>query len=184
MHIPGHLAVGALVALELRPRRGIPDECWGRGTLVPMWFGALLPDLIDKPILWTGLSVYGRTVGHSVFVWALLSLCAAWASTRGSRHAPTLGWVALGAVAHGFTDALEGLLMGGLNGQVWATSWWMWPWATPDTWSLAREGAPWPSGTHWVTFEALVVAMATWRVWATRAKKRNTRIPPNDATDM
>ncbi len=173
MHIPGHLAVGALVALELRPRRGVPGERWGRRVLAPVWFGALLPDLIDKPILWSGSSVYGRTVGHSVLVWALVCLVAAWARTRRVSGHAALGWVTLGVVTHGLADVLEGVLMGGLHGKVWATSWWVWPWATPDTWSLLRAGAPWPGGTHWMALEGLCVAAAAWRLMRSRGARRS-----------
>jgi membrane-bound metal-dependent hydrolase YbcI (DUF457 family) len=165
--------VGALVALELRPRRGLPEESWGWGTLAPVWLGALLPDLIDKPVMWLGLSAHGRTVGHSVLVWALVCACAAWGRVRGAQGASALGWVALGVVTHGLADALEGALMGGLHGRVWVTSWWLWPWVTPDTWSLAREGAPWPAGRHWIALELLSVAAATWRLVAARRGRRD-----------
>ncbi len=58
----GHLAVSVLLVHG----RGYA----GRGAVLCL-FGALLPDLIDKPPYFAGLTVVSHTVGHSAVVLAL-----------------------------------------------------------------------------------------------------------------
>lgn len=62
-----HAAVAYLVySLSLRASKRIPPT--GTGVVV-LVFGAMFPDLIDKPLSW-GLGVFptGHAMGHSVFV--------------------------------------------------------------------------------------------------------------------
>ena len=67
MNVPGHLAAAYLLA-----RLGAPRVDRLRlERLGVLALGALLPDLIDKPLMWIGATPYGRTVGHSLLLWCL-----------------------------------------------------------------------------------------------------------------
>ena len=53
-------------------------------TLVPLAIGSQLPDLIDKPLAYWGVLVYGRSLAHSVFTMTVI--CASvWWLTRSPR---------------------------------------------------------------------------------------------------
>ncbi|MCZ7685642.1 MAG: metal-dependent hydrolase [Sandaracinaceae bacterium] len=69
VNVPGHLASAYLLVGRGSAPRSV-------ATLAPAWLGALLPDLLDKPAMWSGITPYGRTVGHSLLLWA--SFLALW----------------------------------------------------------------------------------------------------------
>ena len=53
-------------------------------ALVPLAIGSQLPDLIDKPLAYWGVLVYGRSLAHSVFTMTVI--CASvWWLTRSPR---------------------------------------------------------------------------------------------------
>ncbi|WP_048077045.1 metal-dependent hydrolase [Halorubrum sp. AJ67] len=95
-----------------------------RWALVPLAVGSQFPDLIDKPLAYWGVLVYGRSLAHSVFV--LFGVCGGlWWVMRsestpvGDRIPDRLREVApaafaVGYVAHLLGDAWGGLLAGDL----------------------------------------------------------------------
>lgn len=162
MHIPGHLSAALLAALTWRARP-LPRP-WRRDVLLPALLGGVLPDLIDKPILWLGWSVHGRTVGHSVLTWSLVCLLAAWAQERRAAGRWWLTWVAAGMGTHYLADLAEALLLGALHARHLATSWWLWPLMSPDTWNYPPghgHDPLFPDAHYWIALEALTVLVAT-----------------------
>lgn len=91
---PAHLAIGYLAYSSYTRIRGRTPTSIGALFVV---VGAVFPDLIDKPLQWSGLLIDGRTAGHSLLIggpivflvgfWlyrrtgngdALVALCASW----------------------------------------------------------------------------------------------------------
>lgn len=127
MNLPGHLAVAHLVARRRGPVR------FDRLALVTL--GALLPDLIDKPLMFAGVTPYGRTVGHSLVFWAFaLSLWMAAAGRRTPRSAG-LGLVVAGGVSHLFVDLVDDVVEGFQSSGFAFSAWAGWPVTNPDMWS-------------------------------------------------
>jgi hypothetical protein len=98
----GHLGLGRQVAKPFQ--RNLPTA--------PLLFGAILPDLIDKP-LYYGLSACGtscgsaleivsgtRSFGHTVLFTVLLAAAA------GARRSRAMAAVALGCATHLFLDVV------------------------------------------------------------------------------
>lgn len=136
MQVTGHLSVALLCMQAHRP--------WTRPVLGAALLGALLPDMIDKPIWLLNGSLYGRTIGHSLLVWTPLALImlSPWFMLR-IPPARQRWWMGLMVgvwshfVADGCDDVIKGLLS---NGYVY-TSWGLWPLHTPDHYALWLE--PW-----------------------------------------
>ena len=83
MFIPGHLAVAHVVA-----RRRGADRVARIGLVA---LGALLPDLVDKPLMLAGVTPYGRTVGHSLVFWSFATwLWMLWGETVMSCIGPAM----------------------------------------------------------------------------------------------
>lgn len=151
MHIPGHIASAFLLA-----HRHIRHDSWDAGALGCVIFGGVVPDLIDKPILWFGLSVYGRTIGHSVLFWFAVSLIALLVqakSTKNSRWSIYISWSSLGIGSHLLADLMEQAWVGLLRTEFMITSWWLWPLLTPDDLSWPRRSLSHPQ--PWFTERAL-----------------------------
>lgn len=75
-------------------------------------FGAILPDLIDKPLAWTfGVLPNGRSLGHSVVTMGLV-LVVAWVVIRDARRRRILAVGAGGVGVHMLTDGLPSALSG------------------------------------------------------------------------
>ncbi|MFC6864124.1 metal-dependent hydrolase [Halomicroarcula sp. GCM10025817] len=91
---PAHLAIGYLAYSSYTRVRGRTPTSLGALFVV---VGAMFPDIIDKPLQWSGLLIDGRTAGHSLLIggpivflvglWlyrrtgdgdALVALCASW----------------------------------------------------------------------------------------------------------
>src|SRR5690606_40262828 len=70
--------------------------------------GALLPDLIDKPRLWGGLTPYGRTVGHGLLFWG--AALALWLLS--SRRRGTSAALLVGGFSHLLADLADDLVEG------------------------------------------------------------------------
>jgi hypothetical protein len=106
---PTHVTVGYLcyaAATRLRGY-GVPT---GRATLVAV-FAAALPDLIDHPLHWLGVTPVGRTIAHSLlFAVPTVALVWALANRAGERE---LGVAfAIGYLSHVATDVPWHLLAG------------------------------------------------------------------------
>ena len=86
----------------------------GRGplttrTAIAVTAGALLPDLVDKPLAWTlGITENGYGIAHSVFVAPLLWLAVAAATVRrGAETRLAAGLFALAYAIHLATDVYD-----------------------------------------------------------------------------
>ena len=104
-------------------------------------FGALLPDIIDKSLKFVGVYPWGRTVGHSVFVWAAFHLVLTYLLFEASRSRetktrplwlPHLTFVSIGWISHFLADIADDFVQGlSCTGQV-ASAWMGWPLTNPD----------------------------------------------------
>jgi hypothetical protein len=94
----GHLGF-TLAAARLARRR---VEAAGTLPLVALGVGALLPDMVDKPIGWLVLEWgVGRLWGHTLLFAVLLALVTLALRHRGAaRAAPVAAALALGSFAH------------------------------------------------------------------------------------
>lgn len=104
-----HLAVGYLcyaASVRLR-RRGRPADTPTAAALV----GALLPDLIDKPIWLAGLTDVGRTVGHTLLVAGPLLAVAWWYAAARDRRSLGVAF-AIGLGSHLAADVPWHVLAG------------------------------------------------------------------------
>ena len=127
MNLPGHLAVAHLVARRRGPVR------FDRLGLVTL--GALLPDIIDKPLMFAGVTPYGRTVGHSLVFWAFALLLFMVAAGRRLRRTPALGLVVAGGISHLLVDLVDDLVEGFQSSGFAFSAWAGWPITNPDMWS-------------------------------------------------
>lgn len=158
MYLPGHISVGYLTARTRLATRRTTTGDWGLYTCVIA--GALFPDLVDKTILALDLSPYGRSVGHSLF--GLLAILLVWAGQvgRSGRVAAPLAWFALGIASHLAADLFDDLVAGLVQTTYAQTSWMLWPFLTPDDWSLKIEASLYTCRTCPTLLEATAVAAA------------------------
>lgn len=134
MYIPGHLALGYLLVAGKSRARNQPIDV--HHALIPALIGALTPDVVDKSLQFIGLTPYGRTVGHSIFVLAAIVLVWQWAELRKSRLAAPMGWWVAGITSHLIIDLVNDLFLGiEHTGYVFA-AWMGWPNTNPDMWQV------------------------------------------------
>lgn len=159
MYVPGHLALGYLGA-ALRARRMERPPHLGREVL-PVFVGALTPDLIDKPLLYLGVMSGGRTLGHSVFF--LLFSVVLWAAVRrwkGRGSAVPFALWSLGVATHSLADLLEDATRGLLEGGSLIRSWFGWPWLGRSDWVVRSPEALWSTSIAVSPVEILTVTLA------------------------
>lgn len=142
MYPPGHVATAWLAADAAR--------LGARGAGLAI-FGALLPDLIDKPLLLLGLVPGTRSLGHSIAVWAVVVLLCRWA--RG------LWPLALGGVSHLVADFLDDVFAGVFSSGTLMTGWWLWPVAASNL-QLGWSTPPLPCAACWHGLEGVLVVLA------------------------
>ena len=175
MNIPGHLAIAWLSARRWDTLRA--PGSYRKHVLAPVFLGALLPDLIDKPIYLLGGSVYGRTLGHSLLFFGLLCAFAALAQriTRGEERI-AISWLAAGVGTHLLLDLIEGVLEGAIHGPYIFTSWWLWPYLNPDMVGIPPAQSPLaPRQDHTIWFELMFVcAVAAVFFLRRRVRRRRT----------
>lgn len=125
MFIPGHLACAYLAVSST-------EYASDSRTISMACLGALLPDIIDKSILFSGLSPFGRTFGHSVIVWMLLFvLVGVFRHFRpGALH--YLRFLLIGVLTHILADATDDIVAGHLFTSYPLNAWFTWPFLTPD----------------------------------------------------
>ncbi len=95
--------------------------------------GALLPDMIDKPLRLLGLYPWSRTVGHSVVTWVLVLGFVLLVDVL-LRRLPGSRWVLFGAMTHLIADLTNDVAAGFQFAGYALTSWGLWPMASPDDW--------------------------------------------------
>ena len=157
MNPPGHLAVALLSARYLLPKRsGVSARTLAVVTMV----GALTPDLIDKPLMWLGLTPYGRSVGHALICWMWLGLIALlWPIKRSGLKPLLLAWV-LGGFSHLIADLADDLIGALLYTPIAWSAWSLWPWFTPDDLQWRAGLALWPCRNCWTPLELLIILWA------------------------
>ncbi|NUC73124.1 metal-dependent hydrolase [Haloterrigena sp. SYSU A558-1] len=154
-----HLAVGYLCyAGYVRWREGTPPG--ERATIVAV-FGAVLPDLLDKPPWLLGLTV-GRTMGHSL-LFAVPLVLAGWSPARSSGRSSLGVAFAIGVASHLATDVPWHVIAGDYD----ELGFLLWP-ITPmppysGTKSLATVGGL-EVTTLWLEAVILVAGAALWWV--------------------
>lgn len=86
--------------------RHATDDAIGDSAAIAVVVGALLPDLIDKPLAWTVTVLpHGRSLGHSAITATLLTVALAWLATHRDRSEPYYA-LAVGVWTHLLGDAL------------------------------------------------------------------------------
>lgn len=116
----GHVAVSYLLySLGLRERDRLPQS----PEVFLLGFGALVPDIVDKPLAWSfGVLDSARSLGHSVLV-AVLVLAVLYLvlAPRVGRSAVTAFGV--GYLSHPFADVPLEMFVGEFG----ATGYFLWP---------------------------------------------------------
>ena len=129
----GHIAAAFLVSR--RPSSAAPR----RPALAAACLGALLPDMVDKTAMLTGVTPYGRTVGHSLTLWSFtlgLALVATATAPEASRTR-ALTYLCAGGLSHLAVDLVDDVVEG-FERSGWAFSGWLgWPHSTPDDFMIA-----------------------------------------------
>lgn len=106
----GHAAVGYLL-YSAYVRAGFDSRPAGPQVLA-LAVGTQLPDLVDKPLAWQfHVLPNGRSVGHSLLVFALVVLVAWLALQRTSRDVPLTAF-GIGYLSHLLGDGLYPFLDG------------------------------------------------------------------------
>ncbi len=163
MNVAGHLAVSLLLGRRV-----------GRASVsawAPVLVGTLAPDVLDKAAMLARVTPYGRTVGHSLLLWAAAALAVRWARARGARAGWALG-VALGGAAHLVTDLVDDVVEG-LSYSGYAFSGWMgWPWTNPDMLELRVPSLLGPHPGAPTALELLAIGAAAWALFAARRDAR------------
>ena len=146
---PTHVAMGYLIGV------------YSRLPVVYLVVGSALPDLLDRPLYYLGVTPLPHTVGHSLFV--AVPVCALAVYFWGDRGvALAVGWL-----AHLLTDALNVLTT---QGPAMAPYYVLYPLERPDTrrdlWTVTIE-LPVTDVTHTVTpvvlgAETVLLAAAGW----------------------
>jgi len=136
--------------------------------VLPALLGALTPDLIDKPLLYAGVYVHGRSIGHSLVF--LLACVLVWAVVRrgGRRAAVPAGMWVLGIASHFVVDFADDLVRGLLTGSLVVSSWFIWPLGTPSTWDHNPRIALLPGYDGPTPLEFLAIGVAliwAWTLW-------------------
>lgn len=169
MNVPGHLATAYLLAA-----RGASPRIAAR--IAPASLGALLPDLADKPAQWMELTPYGRTVGHSAFVWggflALWLALVAWRRTDATRW---MGFVLLGGLSHLTIDLIDDVAEGLERSGYVFSAWFGWPLTNPDMWNVTSPHLFASAPFAVTTLEAATVAACLWHVVRRRDEPRLAR---------
>lgn len=174
MYPVGHLALGYLAGVGVARASGRTRPRL-RQELLPLWIGALLPDLVDKPAYLLGLADATRWAAHSpLFVlllwglWFILHL-------RGTPARP-LALLTLGVISHQAADLVDGAVSGLLFPDTnLISTWFTWPFIATDTWAVELDSAIFPFKAPITPLELLVVAAALAVAWHLRGNFRGPR---------
>lgn len=152
---PGHLAAAYLLVRQ----SAAPARSW---QIASAWFGAMLPDLSDKPLQWLGFTPYGRTVGHSVLVWAGLALV--WLVVRRAQSSHLPGLVLLGAASHLVVDLVDDVAEGLERTGYVFSGWFAWPFTNPDMWNTTSPHVLERVPNAVTTLELATVVACLWHL--------------------
>jgi len=148
----GHIGIGYLTYAVLRRLAGWSPP--GTAVLVAVIAGALLPDLVDKPLAWgMGVLPAGRSLGHSlitasIVIAVLLPVAVRYGRTK-EGVALSVGWL-----SHISADAYTEILAHGSTSSVF------WPLPPRQVWS----GGVWvpPQYAYEVNWSLLGIAFLVW----------------------
>lgn len=154
----GHLSAAAMLARGRLGRTPALAGLWCYGSCA---LGALLPDLVDKPMLWLGMTPYGRGVGHALLSWAWMGVIAALWPAR-SALKPLLALFVWAGFSHLAFDAWDDLNASLLFHDVAFSGWAGWPWFNPDQLKLKTGAPPYPCRSCWTPAELLIIFWASW----------------------
>lgn len=157
MNVPGHLASAYLLVARGETPRSL-------ARLAPAWLGALLPDLLDKPAMWSGVTPYGRTVGHSLLLWAALLALWLLAGRARPRGWASSGLVLAGGISHLAVDLVDDVAEGLERSGYVFSAWLGWPLTNPDMWSVTSPHALEPMPFAVTALETATVAVCLLRV--------------------
>ncbi|MFP4598965.1 MAG: metal-dependent hydrolase [Persicimonas sp.] len=163
MYPIGHASLATLLAHRHATAEARPIA--PHAELYPVIFGALLPDLVDKSILYLGVSPYGRTVGHSLLV---LGLCAAlWCffRVRDAGGTRAFGWMLVGWASHFIGDLANDIVAGAHYTGYLFSGWMGWPYTNPDMWEWKVAPLVAQCSGCYTGLELVVVFGAMWWLW-------------------
>jgi len=163
MNIPGHLAVGYLLAGDRT--FGESWDTYVQYRLLPVSVGALSPDIIDKTLMLAGVYPWGRTVGHSLLVWALMLVAWAVLHVVSKGETAGLGFFVLGGLSHLGADFLDDLVDGFHYTGYAFSAWFGYPLTNPDMWEWHTRGVVYPCRNCFTVLEIATVALAWYAFW-------------------
>lgn len=110
MYVSGHLATAYLCTAVPALAKDRRPALWS--ATLPAMLGAVLPDIIDKPLHYLGLTAYTRALGHSLFFVLALGLIwtyGRWAHQGRLRRrswwaSGAAGWLVVGLGSHHVAD--------------------------------------------------------------------------------
>ena len=133
MYIPGHIAIGYLIVAGPALARRVHIN--PTTALFPALLGTLTPDIIDKTLQLTPFTPFGRTIAHSLLVFA--SLILLWKLATLLRllrpgGATIVGWWLAGYGSHLIVDLINDLFRGLEHTGYLFSAWIGWPFTNPD----------------------------------------------------
>lgn len=155
----GHLAAGYLLySGYTHVRHRIPPD--GIATLV-LAFGTQFPDLIDKPLAWTfELIPSGRSLAHSLYALAAVSLLVAWIAKRHGR--PQIGSAfAIGYASHLVADGITPFLAGDFSKLTYLG----WPLLPPPDYGVEHGFIYHFTHMEFTPFFLLQIALGVLLIW-------------------
>jgi len=173
MYPIGHVSLATLLAQHRATAEGRPVAT--HADLIPVLFGALLPDLVDKSILYLGASPYGRTVGHSLLVLALFSAIWGFLRIQNTGGTRAFGWMLVGWASHLGGDLIDDFIDGAHFSGYLFSGWMGWPYSNPDMWEWKSQPIFSSCDACLTIFEVTIIAGAIWSLWSSFRSHRHTR---------
>lgn len=169
MLILGHAAFSVLTLRAWRIRHRAPLPTATESAIVVL--GALLPDLIDKPLAIVDAMEFTRSLGHSLWLPLVVGLFLATPGVASSRVAPVIRLLLAGLVGHHVCDLVADLESGLLYTGRWFAVWMLWPWVDRDDMSFRVEPALAQDG-FLVPSEMVLVMLAGTMILSSPALRR------------
>ena len=179
MYLPGHLAMGYLVAAGPAVARRRPLDV--RYALIPALIGSVTPDAIDKPLHALEWIDHSRAVGHSLFFLLLLYLIWRILRARDIDFARPFGWWTAGVASHFFADFSNDIFRGIEARGFFFSSWMGWPVVEFEALQIV-----WELGEHiqvHPTFTSLEIAVYALTLVVAMASRRYQKSPTFDSSN-